>query len=327
MYRVAILGYRHQGKLHHAPAFARHPDCEIVAVCDIVEERAREGAETYGVPWYTDVDKMLDGEDVDIVDIPVGERYRFDLVMKCLRRDKHVFTEKPLAGEAGQYLIRPCDVQTARAMIDEWLKHDVQFGVCFGNHGSPNVRRAKDVIRSGILGSFRMLCIRSAMGPWNHMIDLARYLGGEVSEVFAYADDVDKIKDKVVVLKYENGGVATLAVCAKLSLQFQAKWIGDKGEITIDNIAGTTEWRLHDSLEITRWTDETALDRSSYQTLYDGVIADFVESINKGCPFDADGWAGLRHIEIDAAVTQSIESHQPVHVERYMPEKGRTVFS
>ncbi len=69
MYKVAILGYRQQGKLHHAPAFARNPDCEIVAVCDIVEERAREGAETYGVPAYLDADEMLEKEEIDIVDI------------------------------------------------------------------------------------------------------------------------------------------------------------------------------------------------------------------------------------------------------------------
>lgn len=72
MYKVAILGYRHQAKNHHAPAFARHPDCKIVAVCDVVEERARDGAETYRVPVYLDVDEMLAKEEIDIVDIPVS---------------------------------------------------------------------------------------------------------------------------------------------------------------------------------------------------------------------------------------------------------------
>ncbi len=59
MYNVAIVGYRMQGSQHHAPAFARLPDCRIVGVCDVVEERAREGAEKYGVTAYTDVDEML----------------------------------------------------------------------------------------------------------------------------------------------------------------------------------------------------------------------------------------------------------------------------
>ena len=86
MFKVAILGYRAQGSNHHAPSFARLTDCQIVAVCDVVEERARAGADRYGVPAYTSVDEMLDAEDIDIVDIPVGEGYRYELVMKCLRR-------------------------------------------------------------------------------------------------------------------------------------------------------------------------------------------------------------------------------------------------
>ena len=86
MLKVAILGYRAQGSNHHAPSFARLTDCQIVAVCDIIEERARAGADRYGVPAYTSADEMLDAEDIDIVDIPVSEGYRYELVMKCLKR-------------------------------------------------------------------------------------------------------------------------------------------------------------------------------------------------------------------------------------------------
>ena len=39
------------------------------------------GARRYGVPAYTNVDEMLDAEEIDIVDIPVGEGYRYELVM------------------------------------------------------------------------------------------------------------------------------------------------------------------------------------------------------------------------------------------------------
>ena len=41
MFKVAILGYRAQGSNHHAPSFARLSDCQIVAVCDVVKERAK----------------------------------------------------------------------------------------------------------------------------------------------------------------------------------------------------------------------------------------------------------------------------------------------
>jgi len=53
MFKVAVLGYRNQASRHYAPVFDRLPDCQIVEVCDIVEERAREGGDWYGVPAYT----------------------------------------------------------------------------------------------------------------------------------------------------------------------------------------------------------------------------------------------------------------------------------
>ncbi|MCZ6676754.1 MAG: Gfo/Idh/MocA family oxidoreductase [Candidatus Poribacteria bacterium] len=326
MFRVAIIGYRHQGSRHHAPAFARVPDCQIAAVCDIVEERAEQGAERYGVPAYTDVDEMLDREEIDIVDIPTGERFRYELVMKCLKRGLHVFTEKPLTATEGQYRIQLADVPIAQEMIDAWQRHDVQFGICFCLHASPNVQRVKEVIRSGELGRIRQIQARTALGSWNHVIDLVRFLGGEIQEVFGYADDY-MMTNKAACLKFESGAVGTLAVSHNLSLQFQIKWIGDLGEATIDNIAGTASWRLHNSLDVTHWNETTRLQRSSFDTLFDDLIAEFVACIKEQRPFVADGWAGMRHIEIDAAITESITTGQPVRVRRYMPEQGHTILT
>ncbi len=326
MFKVAILGYRAQGSNHHAPSFARLPDCQIVAVCDIVEERARAGAERYGVPAYTNVDEMLDAEDIDIVDIPVGEGYRYELVMKCLRRGLHVFTEKPLAGAEGQYKIQLSDVPVAQAMVDEWRQHGTQFGICFCLHAARNVRRVKEVIQSGQLGQLRQIQARTALGSWNHIIDIVRFLSGEVQEVFAYADDIE-MGNKAACLKFESGAVGTLAVSQDLGLQFQIKWIGELGEVTIDDIAGTAYWHLHGSRDVTYWSDARQLDGATYASQFEDLIADYVTSIKERRPFVADGWAGLRHMEIDAAITESIRTKKSILVHRYMPDKGHTILT
>ncbi len=316
MYNVAIVGYRMQGSQHHAPAFARLPDCRIVGVCDVVEERAREGAEKYGVTAYTDVDEMLDREEVDIVNIPTGERFRHGLVMNALRRGKHVFTEKPLAGAEGQYKIGMQDIGPAREMIDEWQKQDVAFGVCFGLHASRNVRRAMDVIRGGEMGDLKQVHARCFQGTWNHLIDMVRFLCGEVAEAFGYAG-YDEATNKTACLRFENGAVGTVAMSRNLNVQFQIKWIGELGEVTIDNINGSATWHLHQSQDATVWSQETDLQRGTYGTLFEDLIEDYVGSITEKRPFEADGWAGLRHIEIDAAITESIHTGKPEKVERY----------
>ena len=324
MYKVAVIGYRAQGSVHHAPAFAKLPDCEIVAVCDIVEERAKDGAQTYGVPAYTDVDELLGNVPFDIADIPVGERFRYELVMKCLRKGKHIFTEKPLAAEDGQFAIKLSDVAVAREMIDEWMKHPgLQFGVCFGLHASSNVQRAKEIIASGELGDFVAMHAITQANSWNHLIDLVRCLGGEVDEVFAHTDDPRELNSKTATLKFENGGVATLATLKRIALQFQIKWIGSEGEIVINNIAGDVRWHKHDSLDTALYEESRTVKRCSYMTIFDDLIADYVASIREGRAFVADGWAGLRHMEIDAAITESARSGKPMKVERYCPDEGR----
>ena len=327
MYRVAIIGYRHQGKLHHAPAFAKHPDCRIVAVCDLVEERAREGAARYGVPAYQDADEMLAREEIDIVDIPVGEQYRSPLVMKALGLGKHVFTEKPLAGAQGQMRIRLSDVPTARAMVDEWRKHDKGFGICFCMHSGSNVRWAKRVIASGEFGATCLVHAHCAWGSWNHIIDLFRFLGGEVAEVFAYHDGSEQWCDRAVAVRFESGAVGTLMTSARLTLQYELKWVGERGEMLISDIGGTAWARSHDRYEYRMLNEQGSTTRSTYDRMFDEHIADFVDCITTGRPFDADGWAGLRHMEIDAAISESLLAGARVRVERYLPEMGRTVFS
>jgi predicted dehydrogenase len=326
MHKVAIIGYRARGK-RLGPAFAGTDGCKIVGVCDIVEERAREGADTYGVKAYTDVDELLAKEEFDIACIPVGEQFRYDLVIKCLRADKHIFTEKPLAGEEGQYRIKPSDVVKAWEMIEEWQRHPGrQFGICFSMHYMENMQWAKQRIRGGILGDFRFVHALTMAGSWNHLIDIVRYLSDEVTEVCAFADNPGDPAAKAVALHFENGGVGTLVFLEGVALQFQIKWVGTLGEITINDLSGDAWCRLHPgrSFGTPGETENFApLGLTGYPAAEPvtlaAQIADFIASIREGRQYVADGWAGLRHMEIDAAITESMRTGDIVPVQRHGP--------
>lgn len=326
MHKVVIIGYRARGK-RLGPAFAGTDGCKIVGVCDIVEERAREGADTYGVKAYTDVDELLAKEEFDIACIPVGEQFRYDLVMKCLRADKHIFTEKPLAGEEGQYRIKPSDVVKAWEMIEEWQRHPGrQFGICFSMHYMENMQWAKQRIRGDVLGDFRFVHALTMAGSWNHLIDIVRYLSDEVTEVCAFADDPGDPAAKAVALHFESGGVGTLVFLEGVALQFQIKWVGTLGEITINDLSGDAWSRLHPgrSFGAPGETENfSPLGLSGYPAAEPvtlaAQIADFVASIREGRQYVADGWAGLRHMEIDAAITESMRTGDIVPVQRHGP--------
>ncbi|MBI3946441.1 MAG: Gfo/Idh/MocA family oxidoreductase [Armatimonadetes bacterium] len=316
MYKVAILGCGGHGKGH---IWAKVPDCQVVAVCDLVEQRARDRAAVYGVPYYLDADEMFEKEEIDIVDAPVREKDRFEVVMKCLQYGKHVYTEKPLGGEEGQLKIKPGDLPKVRAMMDEWQKHDVQLGICFCLHGTNNIRWVKQQIRTGDYGSVAAVSARAFSGTWPHLVEMFRYLGGEVDEVFGQADEGWRSRSATV--RFASGAVGNLMTSGPMGPGYQIKWIGQQGELQVDNSNGTARGRLKSG-------DERALpDELARWAMLTQHMTDFVESIKEHRPFVADGWAGLRQMEIDAAINESIMTGEPIKVERYKPEQGRTVFT
>ena len=56
--RLALVGCGRISR-NHFEAIAKLPELELVAVCDVVPERAREAGEAQGVPWFTDYEALL----------------------------------------------------------------------------------------------------------------------------------------------------------------------------------------------------------------------------------------------------------------------------
>lgn len=94
--RIAFIGAGGFANRVHYPSLSEMDDVQIVAVCDLIVEKAQATAARYGIPrWYTDYREMLAREEIDAVYVimpPMGLR---PIVVDCLRAGKHVFIEKP----------------------------------------------------------------------------------------------------------------------------------------------------------------------------------------------------------------------------------------
>ncbi len=79
----------------HVPAWKRMEDVEYAALCDIRPEMM----ERYGlnVPMYTDLDEMLEKEEIDILDITVPTFLHAEFAIKALNKGIHVVSEKPVS--------------------------------------------------------------------------------------------------------------------------------------------------------------------------------------------------------------------------------------
>ncbi|QOR67197.1 Gfo/Idh/MocA family oxidoreductase [Cytobacillus suaedae] len=232
--KIGVIGCGSIAKHRHLPEYASNELVEIVAVCDIVTQRAEELANTYQARAYTDYNELLASEDVDAVSVCTPNYLHAPISIAALKAGKHVLCEKPMATsrEEAEAMIAAAEASNRKLMI----AHNQRF--------VPSHQKAQALIASGELG--KIYSFRSAFGHggpegWSadgkdswffrkneafigamgdlgvHKTDLLRFLlGEEFVEVGAFVEtsakensDVDDTA--VCVLKTASGVVGTLA--------------------------------------------------------------------------------------------------------------------
>jgi len=93
---IGVVGVGAMANSVHLPSLAEMEDVHIAALCDLIEERARKGAERFGVDRiYIDYKEMIEQEDLDALTVLVRPHQMFDIVMHALGEGLDVFMEKP----------------------------------------------------------------------------------------------------------------------------------------------------------------------------------------------------------------------------------------
>src|SRR5215211_4050767 len=96
--RVGVLGAGRWAQMAHLPSWARDPRTELVAVCDIEPQLARDAATKFGIPHAaTDYHDVVNRDDIDVVDVCTPSHTHFEQAMAALEAGKHVLCEKPVA--------------------------------------------------------------------------------------------------------------------------------------------------------------------------------------------------------------------------------------
>ncbi|MEG0014622.1 MAG: Gfo/Idh/MocA family oxidoreductase [Cellulosilyticaceae bacterium] len=98
-YRLAIIGYGGMGEWHHKNISERVVGIEVVGAYDIRQDMG-EKAEDNGIKRYGSLEELLCDETVDIVTIATPNNFHKDLACRCMRANKNVVCEKPVAMNA-----------------------------------------------------------------------------------------------------------------------------------------------------------------------------------------------------------------------------------
>ncbi|HZT42473.1 MAG TPA: Gfo/Idh/MocA family oxidoreductase [Chthonomonadaceae bacterium] len=144
--KVGVVGMRGIGNTH-ASAYKQDPLSHLVAVCDVVKDRAESAAEKHGAKAYTSLAEMLRNEpDLDIVDVTTGGfengSWHFEPAMEALEAGKNVLVEKPLSN----------DIHEARQMVAKAAEKKVRLGCNLNHYFTPPAEKAKQYLEEGQIG-------------------------------------------------------------------------------------------------------------------------------------------------------------------------------
>jgi predicted dehydrogenase len=139
---VALVGVGFVGGQAHAPSFKKIEGSELVALGAATERRVKPLAESLGVKYYLDYDKLLEDPKIQAVALAVPTPMHFDLAMKAIRKGKHVLCEMPVAPTIEQMK----ELQNAAEKAGVILMPVLQFRF------APIYVKTKEMIESGIVG-------------------------------------------------------------------------------------------------------------------------------------------------------------------------------
>ena len=95
MLKVGVFGVGHLGKFH-LNNWKEIKKAELIGFYDPNDTMAAQVAEKYQLTRFTDPDQLIDA--CDLIDVIAPTHLHFQLCEKAIRKGKHVFVEKPLAG-------------------------------------------------------------------------------------------------------------------------------------------------------------------------------------------------------------------------------------
>jgi predicted dehydrogenase len=217
---------------HHCRRVSDVAGAKVVAVCDLVADKAAALGKEVGVPSFTSYHEMLrDHPDINVVVIATPSGMHAEHAQEILKRyRRNVVVEKPT-------FMRPSELTQTFALADSLGLH--VFPV-FQNRHNRAVRRVRQAIVDGELGAIRIITVRVRwcrpqryydLAPWRgtfaqdggaltnqgiHHVDLLRYLGGEVDRVSTtmrtFGAKIEVEDAAVATMTYKSGAVGALEV-------------------------------------------------------------------------------------------------------------------
>ncbi len=130
------MGHKRAGEVTETPG------AKLLGVCDIREERAKNSAGAYGVPYELDIRRWLDRKEVEVIYDMVPTGHHSEIAKMALEAGKNVLCTKPM-----EVSLAACD-----EMIRLADKNKVLLGIDFQKRYETPTTTLRAALREGLLG-------------------------------------------------------------------------------------------------------------------------------------------------------------------------------
>ena len=204
-YQVAQVGLGTRGRIHVEGFLANPERFDLVAICDLDEERLQRGIADYGISAaYTDADKMLAEIKPDVFCFVTQPHARLELVEMCVRHEIVALAfEKPMA----------TSLQEAWTIADLCRRHGIKAIVSHQQKYLTSMEQLAHIVKGGEIGDVQE--IHATTQAWlsqlgTHFMDYTMWINGghRAKWVVGHVHGKGKLDDSHPSPDYMMGQVA-----------------------------------------------------------------------------------------------------------------------
>ena len=319
-------------------------ELEIVAGCDVLEEKMEELLAKYGlekdesIKRYTDYKKMVEEMQPELASIATESGLHAEIALYCIEKGVNLIIEKPMA----------MSIEDANKIIDLAEEKNVKVSACHQNRFNVAIQKLRKAVESGRFGklshgSIHVRWNRNAgyyeQAPWRgtweqdggalmnqciHGIDLLRWMmGDEIEEIYGatrqqFHDYLEAEDVGMAVIKFKNGAIGTIEGTTNVfpkNLEETLYIFGENGTV---KIGGTST----NNIDVWDFAVETEEDQENkgleeetsnvYGNGHTSLFADVMDAIENDRKPYVDAVAGRNALEVVLSIYKSQKTAAPV---------------
>jgi UDP-N-acetyl-2-amino-2-deoxyglucuronate dehydrogenase len=322
----------------HAKAISEVKGSKLVAVSDKVPEAMEFYKDEYGANPYTELEDMINQEEIDIVCICTPSGFHASIAVRVAKAKKHIIVEKPIA----------MSLEDTDRIIEACEENHVKLAVVHPNRFRPVVQELRKILDQNLLGKVSHAnCIVNwnrnqeyyDQAPWRgtkqydggvlmnqaiHNLDLLLWFMGKPEQIFSMeatrlrnieAEDVS-----IGVIKFESGALGTVEASTTVypkNFEESITIFGEKGTV---KIGGSNALYFQHLVLEGKSDDEIALLKESIKKDpwgtpgHQWIIEDMVNAVKEDRSPAVTGEDGKAALELVLSFYESADKNQPIQL-------------